>query len=99
MAINYLFFSLQRSGWLTAPFAQLWNIFWNTYLTATKDTELLTVVPPFFAWRALVLASPTWYNITDSVRYALLGAARAMLQTDLFNPADINAYLSVGDEG
>jgi hypothetical protein len=33
------------------------------------------------------------------VRYALLGAARAMLQTDLFNPADINAYLSVGDEG
>lgn len=99
MAINYLFFSLQRSGWLTAPFAQLWNIFWNTYLTATKDNELLTVVPPFFAWRALVLASPTWYNITDSVRYALLGAARAMLQTDLFNPADINAYLSVGDEG
>lgn len=98
MAINYLFFSLQRSGWLASPFEQLWNIFWNTYLTATKDHELLTVVPPFFAWRALVLASPTWYNISDAVRYALLGAARAMLQTNLFNPADMNAYLSVGDE-
>lgn len=98
MAINYLFFSLQRSGWLAAPFAQLWNIFWNTYLAQTNDQELLTVAAPFFAWRALVLASPLWYNVSDSVRYALLGAARAILQTNVFNPAEMNAYLSVGDE-
>lgn len=98
MAINYLFFSLQRSGWLASPFEQLWNIFWNTYLAKTNDHELLTIVPPFFAWRALVLASPTWYNVSDSVRYALLGAARAILQVDIFNPAEMNAYLSVGDE-
>lgn len=98
MAINYLFFSLQRSGWLASPFEQLWNIFWNTYLAKTNDHELLTIVPPFFAWRALVLASPTWYNVSDSVRYALLGAARAILQAEIFNPAEMNAYLSVGDE-
>lgn len=98
MAINYLFFSLQRSGWLAAPFEQLWNIFWNTYLAQTNDHELLTVAAPFFAWRALVLASPTWYNVSDSVRYALLGAARAILQTNVFNPAEMNVYLSVGDE-
>lgn len=98
MAINYLFFSLQRSGWLASPFEQLWNIFWNTYLAQTKDHELLTVAAPFFAWRALVLASPTWYNVSDSVRYALLGAARAILQSEVFNPAEMNAYLSVGDE-
>lgn len=98
MAINYLFFSLQRNGWLSSPFEQLWNIFWNTYLAETKDHELLTIVPPFFAWRALVLASPMWYNVSDSVRYALLGAARAILQAEVFNPADMNAYLSVGDE-
>ncbi|MEZ4860249.1 MAG: phosphotransferase [Caldilineaceae bacterium] len=98
LAINYLFFSLQRNGRLTSPFEQLWNIFWNTYLNETNDHELLAVVAPFFAWRALVLASPLWYNVTDSVRYALLGAARAILQLGVFDPTEINAYMSLGDE-
>ena len=98
MAINYLFFSLQRSGKLAAPFEQLWNIFWNTYLSLRSDAELLTVVAPFFAWRALVLASPLWYNVTDSVRYALLSAARAILQTDLFDPVQMNTYLKLEED-
>lgn len=98
MAINYLFFSLQRSGRLAAPFEQLWNIFWNTYLSMRNDPELLTVVAPFFAWRALVLASPMWYNVSDNVRYALLGAARAILQSDLFDPAQMNTYLKLEED-
>jgi len=98
MAINYLFFSLQRSGRLAAPFEQLWNIFWNTYLSSHNDAELLTVVAPFFAWRALVLASPLWYNVSDHVRYALLSAARAILQTELFDPAKMNSYLQLDED-
>ncbi len=31
----------------------------------TGDEELLQVVPPFFIWRALVLASPLWYPALD----------------------------------
>ncbi len=98
MAINYLFFSLQRTGKLAAPFEQLWNIFWNTYLSLRNDPELLTVVAPFFAWRALVLASPVWYNVSDRVRYALLSAAHAILQTELFDPAQINTYLKLEED-
>lgn len=98
MAMNYLFFSLQRSGRLAAPFEQLWNIFWNTYLSLRNDAELLTVVAPFFAWRALVLASPLWYNVSDNVRYALLSAARAILQAELFDPAKMNSYLQLEED-
>ena len=93
MAINYFFFSLQRSGELAPPFEQLWNIFWNTYLSASGDGDLTTVVAPFFAWRALVLASPVWYNVTDTVRQALLTAAEAVLRSAVFDPARINAII------
>lgn len=89
MAINYLFFSLQRSGGLVPPFEQLWNIFWNTYLDATQDREITAVIAPFFAWRALVLASPVWYNVTDNVRKSLLEVAEYALHTDIFDPAQI----------
>jgi aminoglycoside phosphotransferase (APT) family kinase protein len=93
MAINYLFFSLQRSDTLSAPFEQLWNIFWNSYLSRRNDPELLTVIAPFFAWRALVLASPLWYNVADSVRLTLLTFARAVLQDEIFEPAMVRRYL------
>ncbi|MCB0062451.1 MAG: phosphotransferase, partial [Caldilineaceae bacterium] len=94
MAINYLFFSLQRSGTLASPFEQLWNIFWNTYIGSRNDPELLVIIGPFFAWRALVLASPIWYNVADEVRTTLLNFARYTLQAELFDPAAVKDYLS-----
>lgn len=71
IAINYLIFSLQRTGRPSPPFDVLWNTFWTTYLERTGDQELLSVVAPFFAWRALVLASPQWYDVPVAVRTAL----------------------------
>ena len=95
MAINYLFFSLQRSGALAPPFEQLWNVFWRTYLETTGDDALLERVAPFFAWRALVVASPTWYNVADAVREALLHFIDAVLDAPRFDPARVDAYLSL----
>jgi aminoglycoside phosphotransferase (APT) family kinase protein len=94
MAINYLFFSLQRSGELAPPFEQLWDVFWRTYLEATGDNDLLVRAAPFFAWRALVVASPTWYNVADVVRAALFRFIEAVLDAPRFDPARANAYLS-----
>ncbi len=93
MAINYLFFSLQRSGELAPPFEQLWNVFWNTYLVQSNDRELLGLVAPFFAWRALVVASPAWYNVADAVRLALFRFIDNVLATPVFDPAQVNTYL------
>ena len=93
MAINYLFFSVQRSGKLEGPFAQLWELFWQTYLEASGDQELLEVVAPFFAWRALVVASPVWYQVQDETRRTLYRFIQNVLAQERFDPGQVNRYL------
>lgn len=95
MAINYLFFSLQRDGRLAGPLAELYTTFWETYLSQSgDDEELLAVIAPWFAWRALVLASPQWYpSLTDSVRRRLLAFARNVMAEPAFEWRAINNYL------
>lgn len=95
MTINYVFFSLRRCGDLQGPCWRLYEQFWDRYLQRTRDEELLTVVQPFFAWRALVLASPVWYpNLQRAVREALFRFTERILGLDHFNPRDVNEYLS-----
>jgi hypothetical protein len=94
MAINYLFYALQHMGALKGPFRDLWDRFFDTYLTATGDRELLLVVQPFFCWRALVIASPVWYpNLSLDVRRKLLNFARNILEIDIFDPARVDHLL------
>lgn len=94
LAINYLFFSLQRSRTLAQPFQALWDHFWGIYLDMTDDAELLAVSVPFFVWRALVLANPVWYNSPDAVRRALLRLIESILQEDAFDPAQVVRYIN-----
>jgi len=94
MSVNYIFFSLQRYGELAGPFRRLYDLFWDRYLDHTGDEELLTVIQPFYAWRALVLASPVWYpNLDDAVREALFCFAERVLDTKRFNPHRTSDYL------
>ena len=74
MAVNYLFFALLAPGSWEAGFRPLWSEFWQTYLSETKDDDVLDVAPPFMAWRGLVVANPAWYPAVDAAtRSALLG--------------------------
>lgn len=98
LAINYLFFGLQQAGRLTTPFAELWDTFWKTYLDQTGDRELLEVVAPFLVWRALVLASPVWYNVDDSVRLAFFRLIRRVLEEPVFDPQRVDDYLTLPAE-
>jgi aminoglycoside phosphotransferase (APT) family kinase protein len=93
LAINYLFFSLQRCGRLDGPFAALWDTFWETYLEGSGDRDVLSVVAPFFAWRGLVVASPLWYRVEEHVRRALFRFVEHVLAEDEFDPARVNGYL------
>ena len=94
MTINYIFFSLQRYGRLDGPFNELYDQFWATYLEARSDDELLRVIQPWFAWRALVVASPVWYpTISMDVRNKLLRFARRVLQADVYDYTQVNHYL------
>lgn len=95
LTLNYVFFSLQSSGELTGGLKRLFQDFWERYLTETKDEEILVAAPPFFAFRALVMASPVWYpDLDPGIREALMHFIDQILDTDLFRPDEIEHYLS-----
>ena len=93
LTMNFLFFSLQRSGRLEGGLETLFLRFWDRYLEKSKDREMLTVAAPFLAFRGLVMASPVWYPaLPDSVRQKLLAFIVAVLESDSFDPTKANSY-------
>jgi hypothetical protein len=94
MSINYLFFSLQRSGRLEGAFRELHDRFWDGYLQKRPDNELPQVIQPWFAWRALVLANPLWYpTISKDVRRQMLNFARRVMSVESYDYRQVNQYL------
>jgi len=96
LTMNYLFFSLQRSGRLEGGLKSLFLRFWGRYLEKSGDREMLKVAAPFFAFRGLVMASPLWYpTLPDVVRQRLLKFIVAVLESDCFDPEKANDYCGV----
>jgi hypothetical protein len=96
MSINFIFFSLQHYGALRGAYKELYDIFWGHYLENTQDVEITSVIQPFYAWRALVLANPTWYpHISYETRQHLFSFIENLLAEEWFDPQKINAYLGV----
>ena len=93
LALNYLFFSLQRSGRLEGGFERLWRRLWERYLERSGDRELLEVAAPFLAFRGLVMANPVWYPALDAgVRRKLVNFIVNVLGEASFDPARANEY-------
>jgi hypothetical protein len=94
MSLNYLFFSLQRGKGLDGPFRELHDCFWEAYFEKRQDEEMLRCIQPWFAWRALVLASPVWYpGISDHVRRSLFRFIQAVLESDRYDYQQVQRYL------
>lgn len=86
LTINYLFFGVGYPRW-SSGLGTLWDRFWQTYLAGDR-VDVLAAVAPFFAWRALVLASPKWYpHLSDADRDRILAFAERALAADRFDPA------------
>lgn len=95
LAMNYIFHSVQKSLRLTGDFKDLFELFFENYLEKTGDEELLEVIAPFFAFRAVIVASPTWYPLlSDDVRRALFNFLENVLGSKKFNYRDVNSYLA-----
>jgi len=96
LAMNYVFFSLQRSGRLEGSFAILFDRFWSRYLQRSQDSEMLEVAAPFLVFRGLVMANPVWYpRIGRDVREALFNLMEAVLSAAAFEPDAVNRYCRV----
>ncbi len=95
MAMNYIFYSVQKSLRLTGDLKDLFELFFENYLEKTGDEEMLEVIAPFFAFRAVVVASPTWYPLlSDDVRRTLFNFLENVLACKQFNYRDVNSYLA-----
>lgn len=93
LALNYAFFSLQRGGRVEGALGGLYQRFWDRYLAATGDEELLEVAAPFLVFRCLVMANPIWYpRLAEDVRRKLLTFAVRVLETPRFEPSQANLY-------
>jgi len=85
LGVNYLFFGLRKAAserrrGVADPFLTLFRVFLDEYLAASGDRAVLEVLPPFLAFRALVIAHPRWYPALDeSPRSALLAFARRLM--------------------
>jgi len=85
LGINYLFFGLRKAAadghrGVAEPFGTLFRAFLGAYLEETRDQELWDVIPPFLAFRAMVIGHPRWYPmLAPRTRAALLGFARALM--------------------
>jgi hypothetical protein len=93
LTINYLFYSLMKHGQIADEFESLFRLFWDNYLEKTNDFEVLSVIPPFYAWRGLVIASPVWYpNISVRIRTKLFKFVENVLGVDKFDVPSVNSY-------
>lgn len=94
LTINYLLFSLRKYGRLKGPFQELYHAFWTRYLDQTGDQEIQSIIQPFYAWRALVVANPIWYpDLAEPVRIALFRFLENVLDSDRFLPWQVDDYL------
>src|SRR3989304_10042411 len=86
-ASTIFFFALQSARRFDGPLRSLFELFWQTYLQQTTDTEVLEAAPPFFAWRGLVVATPRWYpSIAEEVRISLLRFIENVMADPPFAP-------------
>jgi aminoglycoside phosphotransferase (APT) family kinase protein len=95
LSINYVFFSLRKYGRLEKEFADLFEEFVQTYLRESGDREILKAAPLFYAFRALVIASPVWYpTLTSETRRKIFNFTSNILDSGEFDPSRVNDYIS-----
>lgn len=83
LTINYIFISLLTRGRFEDPYRELYKRFIERYMGLTGDYDLMKVIQPFYAWRALVVANPIWYpDIDPGIRMKILGFASKVLDHD-----------------
>ncbi|KPK01210.1 MAG: hypothetical protein AMK71_06455 [Nitrospira bacterium SG8_35_4] len=97
LTINYIFFSINKSGKVQGPYREALSLFFDTYLHETGDTELCDVIAPFYAFRGAVVANPAFYpDVSDEGRRRIIQFVHSVLDEESFNVERVNEYLEKG---
>ena len=87
MAVNFVFFAIDRPASWANGLGPLWRRFWDVYLRGSGDRGLLEVAAPWLAWRCLVVCCPRFYPaLPAGARDAILGLAERALDAPRFDP-------------
>jgi aminoglycoside phosphotransferase (APT) family kinase protein len=87
LTINYLFFALEHRERFSSGLGRLWSRFWARYL-ALAGPSVLEALGLFYAWRALVIASPRWYPaLTEVDRLRIFAFVDRVLDSERFDPS------------
>lgn len=94
LTMNYIFFSINKFGKLAGPYLEAMQMFYDEYIKATGDTELLEVVAPFYAFRGAVVANPAFYpDVTRENRIRILNFVNGVLDDEAFGVEKVNEYI------
>ncbi len=100
LTINYIFFSVWHLGDFTGPFEELLHTFFREYLDRTSDRDILNVLPPFYAFRGLVVTHPFYYpDMEYAKRRMMMNFIRNVLDAERFEPASVKGYLATEPAG
>ncbi len=93
LTINYVVEAVIHPASWREGIAPLWLSFWADYLAGSGDVEVLEVLGPFFARRALAQASPARYpQLTEAQRGALVTFAEQVMDASMFDPLDTSVF-------
>jgi len=93
LSIYYLFYSIRKYGEIRGEFLELFDEFLNTYTAGASDEVLLEAMPLFFAFRALVIASPIWYpDLSSENRRKIFDFTQNLLDAGSFDRTKLSAY-------
>ena len=94
LTINYIFYSIMYRDRLEGAYEEALKLFYDEYIKATGDEELLKVVPLFYAFRGAVVAHPVFYpQLRPEQRQAVFNLVKGMLQEETFSVETINQLL------
>ncbi|MBD3335939.1 MAG: hypothetical protein GF355_10525 [Candidatus Eisenbacteria bacterium] len=91
---SYILFALHKPPDVHRTFGELHGRFWEAYLSASGDADLVTIAQPWLARRALILANPQLYpEVDEAVRSGLLRYAGRVMGSEIYDYARLELYL------
>ena len=94
LTINYIFFSIKSHGHIKGAYLEGLNMFFDGYMKASGDEEIIAVAAPFFAFRGAVVANPVFYpEVTPEQRRLIFRFVHNVLDDDSFDYQRVNDYL------
>jgi aminoglycoside phosphotransferase (APT) family kinase protein len=94
LSVNYVHYAIKDRGTFEGPFSELFRLFLRYYFEKTNDDTLFEVIQPFFAFRILVVANPSFYpDDASQIKRKLLTFGRSVLETERFEIEKIPEYI------